>query len=77
MKLVGKCPKCGSREIFIHDESIGQAIPHSLPISGISRAVVVDYICSTCGYLESYVNDSIVLVKITKAWKRMEMKHEM
>ena len=52
----GKCPKCGSDEIYaglnIAPKS-GPFASNSIPIGLFSIAALDNYVCAQCGYLES------------------------
>jgi predicted nucleic-acid-binding Zn-ribbon protein len=64
----GKCPKCSSREIFKHSAVTARS---NLAVSFFNQAKLEDYVCTQCGYLESYVNKAEDLKKIKKKWKRV------
>jgi len=68
----GICIKCDSHEIYKRTRNKwGLSIPHSIPLSGIIRALVVDYICSSCGYIEEYVEDEKSLKSIKDKWGKV------
>ena len=69
----GKCPKCGSAEIFSHQDLLLKGGPfgsNSIPISLTSMAALDNYVCTQCGYLERYVADSEKLEEITRKWPK-------
>jgi predicted nucleic-acid-binding Zn-ribbon protein len=71
----GTCPKCASRAVFS-----GASIPlkkgpfgsNSIPISLTSVAALDNYVCSECGYVESYVSHSERLAEIAKKWVQVK-----
>ena len=67
----GKCPKCGSKEIFCGKDIQLKSGPfgsNSIPISMTSIAALDNYVCTECGYVESYVADKAKLKEITIRW---------
>ncbi len=76
----GKCPKCGSEEIYAGVEILPKSGPfgsNSIPISIVSIAALDNYVCTDCGYLERYIADSEKLKEIVKKWpKASEVEHE-
>ena len=68
----GKCPKCGSAEIYAPKDLPLKGGPfgsNSIPISLTSMAALDNYVCSACGLVESYVADQDKLKEISKKWK--------
>ena len=68
----GKCPKCGSTEIYAAQDLPLKSGPfgsNSIPISLTSMAALDNYVCTDCGYLERYVADEDKLKEIAKKWK--------
>jgi len=57
------CPKCHSLEIIRVPESIQPSI---LPSSGSRAIKLTRYCCTSCGYTESYVDDTNVLKQLMK-----------
>lgn len=73
----GKCPKCGSENVFTADRLPLKSGPfgsNSIPISLASMAALDNYVCVDCGLVESYVSDDYALERITKKWKRVSEK---
>ena len=50
-----KCIKCGSNDIFIN--KFKPSLRSWTKISPLTGVWVVEYICTQCGYIESYVED--------------------
>jgi len=67
----GICPKCSSTEIF---SGAGIALKkgpfgsNAIPIGLTSIAALDNYVCTSCGYVESYVGDPGKLTEITQKW---------
>ena len=68
----GNCPKCGSNSVYC-----GDAIPlkggpfgsNSIPVSLVSMASLDNYVCTECGYLESYIAEQEKLEEIAEKWR--------
>lgn len=68
----GKCPKCGSIEIYAARNLPLKSGPfgsNSIPISLTSMAALDNYVCVDCGLVERYVADEQKLNEITKKWE--------
>lgn len=65
------CPKCGSSEIHagidVHPKS-GPFTSNAIPISLTSVAALDNYVCTRCGYVESYVADTHKRQEISRKW---------
>ncbi len=72
----GTCPKCDSSEVYSNPQA-GLVIQHgmnAIPIKGTvftSTAVLDNYVCGRCGYVESYILDNSKLQDIVKHWVRV------
>jgi hypothetical protein len=69
----GKCPKCGSENVYTPDNLPLKSGPfgsNSIPISLASMAALDNYVCVDCGLVESYISDAYSLERIAKKWKR-------
>ena len=60
-----KCPKCGSTDVYTKDWGL-----EPRKISDRSQ-MHSDYICTGCGYVESYYTREKVLNDISKKWKKV------
>ena len=69
MKL-GVCSKCQSKTVFTSPKKVSTGIG-ALFISHFSRALLTNYVCTTCGYVESYVDDSKKLQEIENKFIRV------
>jgi predicted nucleic-acid-binding Zn-ribbon protein len=69
----GICPKCKSGEVYSGSDIMLKSGPfgsNSIPVSLTSIAALDNYICTQCGYVESYVLDSKKLKEISKKWHK-------
>jgi predicted RNA-binding Zn-ribbon protein involved in translation (DUF1610 family) len=67
----GKCPKCGSEEIYcaMHMPLKGGPFgSNSIPIGLTSMAALDNYVCVDCGMVERYVADEEKLKEIARRW---------
>lgn len=67
----GKCPKCGSSQIYCSTDLPLKSGPfgsNSIPISLASLAALDNYACTACGYVEHYIADTAMLTKIAGKW---------
>jgi predicted nucleic-acid-binding Zn-ribbon protein len=70
----GKCPKCGSEEVYSGIEVVPKSGPfgsNSIPVSIVSIAALDNYVCTDCGYLESYIADAEKLKEIVRKWPKV------
>ena len=73
----GICPKCNSHEVF---SGAGIALKkgpfgsNSIPIGLTSMAALDNFVCSECGYVESYVSDPEKLAEISRKWDKIELE---
>ena len=68
----GKCPECGSVEIYSSEDLMLKGGPfgsNSIPVSLTSMAALDNYVCTDCGRVESYVADQGKLNEIAGKWK--------
>ena len=69
----GKCTKCGSAEVYSGIDILPKSGPfgsNSIPISIVSIAALDNYVCTDCGYLESYIAETEKLEEIAKKWPK-------
>lgn len=70
----GKCPKCGSDDVFCGQDIRPKSGPfgsNSIPVSITSIAALDNYVCSQCGYVESYISDQAKLKEIFIKWPKV------
>ncbi|MFH0728400.1 MAG: hypothetical protein V2B19_18945 [Pseudomonadota bacterium] len=75
----GKCPKCGSVEIYTAGDLPLKSGPfgsNSIPISLTSMAALDNYVCVDCGLVERYVADEDKLREIAKKWRPVIAKRD-
>ena len=60
----GKCPKCHSRKVYRRNFPGGYR--SALVLNLESGVRLEDYVCSQCGYVESYMEDLSKADKIEK-----------
>jgi len=67
----GICPRCQSREIFsgiqVSNKS-GNHFSNTIPLSLFRGAVLDNFVCGQCGYVESYIAKEKDLAAIKKKW---------
>lgn len=66
----GTCPKCGSTEVY-DDTSKGRlarGYRDGLALDGFSSMAIINYVCTDCGYSESYVQFPRDLERIKYKW---------
>jgi predicted nucleic-acid-binding Zn-ribbon protein len=71
----GKCPKCSSDEVYCGVDVTPKSGPfgcNSIPITLFSIASMDNYVCTECGYTESYLADSSKLREIKERWPRVK-----
>ena len=67
----GICPKCTSSRVFSGASIALKKGPfgsNSIPIGLTSIAALDNYVCTSCGYVESYVSDLGKLTEISRKW---------
>jgi hypothetical protein len=69
--LNGQCPRCGNSDVYFSDSGAGiqRDATSSLRtgggmFDGTLPIKVRDYVCTDCGFWESFVNDRDILDKI-------------
>ena len=73
----GKCPKCGSEQVYTVQDLPLKAGPfgsNSIPVSLTSLAALDNYVCAQCGFLERYVADAEKLDEIKRKWQRVDQQ---
>ncbi len=70
----GKCPKCSSTEVYCGSDIKLKAGPfgsNAIPVSLTSIAALDNYVCTQCGYVESYISDPSKLKEISIRWAKL------
>lgn len=68
----GICPKCQSDKVYSGAGIVLKKGPfgsNAVPISLTSIAALDNYICSACGYVESYVAETDKLEEVASKWE--------
>lgn len=68
----GKCPKCGSTNVYTADDLLLKSGPfgsNTIPISLTAMAALDNYVCVDCGLVESYVAEKSMLKRIAMRWQ--------
>jgi predicted nucleic-acid-binding Zn-ribbon protein len=71
----GKCPKCGSIEIFTAKSLPLKSGPfgsNAIPVSLTSLAALDNYVCTHCGLVERYIADEEKLKEIAGKWQQVK-----
>lgn len=71
----GKCPKCGSTQIYSGSDLPLKGGPfgsNSIPVSLTSMAPLDNYVCTACGLVESYVAEKEKLEEIARKWSQVK-----
>lgn len=67
----GTCPLCGAKEIFSGAAVKGKTGMHysnTIPITALSAAVLDNYVCGQCGYVQSFIAKEKHLATIRRKW---------
>lgn len=75
----GKCPKCGSVDVFVARDLPLKSGPfgsNAIPISLTSMAALDNYVCVDCGLVERYVADEEKLREIAKKWRQVAARRD-
>lgn len=75
----GKCPKCGSTNIYMRREGISFYFGSNIPpgifiVTGriVTQSKLDNYICTDCGYFESYIVDKDKLEEVAENWDKID-----
>ena len=72
----GICPACGSKEVYAGTQiglkggSYGSITIH---IKLFSYARLDNFVCVSCGYVESYILDAKSLESIAESWPKVDV----
>jgi predicted nucleic-acid-binding Zn-ribbon protein len=71
----GQCPRCGSNNIYMRRQGIEYERNMKLGITirtneGGGPIPLDNYVCTDCGYFESYITDRGKLEQIARQWDR-------
>ena len=68
----GICPKCQSKSVYSGAGIVLKKGPfgsNAVPISLTSIAALDNYVCTDCGYVESYIADTDKLDEVASKWE--------
>ncbi len=73
----GKCPKCGSNEIYTTCGLGKRGERVQFAISSMTWFLLDTYICTNCGQFEEYINDADLknekaITKIKETWNKVK-----
>jgi predicted nucleic-acid-binding Zn-ribbon protein len=75
----GKCPKCGSSNVYSAADLPLKGGPfgsNTIPVSLTSMAPLDNYVCVDCGLVESYVADKEKRKEIARKWRAVNESRE-
>ncbi len=65
----GICPKCGHATVYSGREiPVKASSGNTIPIDFKNSVALDNYVCTTCGYVESYISDPAALERIRQQW---------
>ena len=67
----GVCPKCQSKEVYAGTKispKAGWNNSNTIPVTGLKTGALDNYVCGSCGYVESYIAKEKDLAVIRKKW---------
>ncbi len=71
----GKCRNCGEESVYRRPPTMGGfadvAVAQRIALDKTSYAVTVHYVCSRCGYTETYLEDEPALAKVAAGWDKI------
>lgn len=69
----GVCPRCRAQEVY-SSANIRYKTGNSstIPLSFLRSIPLDNYVCTSCGYVESYVADPEMLLRVKDIWSRVE-----
>ena len=69
----GTCPKCGAASVFTRQAGVsrGDGGVHIYTGAVTKPSKLDDYICTSCGYIESYIADAEKRLAVEKVWSKV------
>lgn len=67
----GTCPLCGAKEIYSGASVKGKSgmdFSNTIPVSALHAAVLDNYVCGQCGYVQSFIAKEKHLLLIKRKW---------
>ena len=77
MKNSGQCPKCGSHDIIrvlTRHDRLGLGVNIMVKIWPTVAVPITRYLCSTCGYLEEWVDSPENIAKVRDQYRGEKQK---
>ncbi len=74
----GKCPKCSQETVYMSKTGITFDSRGAMYINNLKSMIIpplkdyTDYVCTSCGYFETYINDFSKLEEIEKHWEKVK-----
>jgi len=73
----GTCPKCSQNTVYMSKMGITFASAGSMYIRNLKGFMVMplteytDYVCTSCGYFETYIDNEKKLSEIANQWSKV------
>ena len=73
----GTCPKCSKNTVYTSKKGITFATAGAMYIDNLKSFMTMpmkdytDYVCTSCGYFETYINDEGKLSEIATHWSKV------
>lgn len=73
----GKCPVCGSNEVYDDTKKLAQGYRPSINVSAIKSFTVNTYVCLNCGYFKEFIRDEDMQneklkAKVKEKWNKTD-----
>ncbi len=66
----GKCPKCGSTEVYLKKDGFQRSLTVVLGFGDMRMARFEDYLCMNCGFTESYITNLNDMKDVPDKWTK-------
>ena len=73
----GTCPKCSQSTVYTSKGGLTYATGGAIYVQNLKSIFVMptkeysNYICSSCGYIETYLEDEVKLKEIASKWNKV------
>jgi predicted nucleic-acid-binding Zn-ribbon protein len=73
----GTCPKCSQNTVYSSKKGITFASAGAMYIQNLKGFMIMplkeysDYVCTSCGYFETYIDDEDKLGEIANQWSKV------
>ena len=71
----GRCPKCKNQTVYKSKSGIGYRKRDAFYVFTSAMTMPTpteDYVCTTCGYFETYIADQGKLNEVAQKWEKVE-----